>query len=108
LREAYNLIVIAMNDQRRLVDLLQICGVVDLRELVNAGILADYRAHHALVPERQLESFVCGRTFAIHAKEWDGKFEVEVGPVVEDRLTIGIENRKPRGRRRLAPRRSRP
>src|SRR5215468_2261118 len=56
-------------------------------------MLADYRIHHALVPERQLESFVYGRALAIHPEERDGKFEVEVGTVVEDRLTVGVENR---------------
>jgi hypothetical protein len=31
--------------------------------------------------------------FAIHPEERDGKFEVEVGTVVEDRLTVGVKNR---------------
>ena len=46
-----DLVVVAVKDQRRYVDLLQVSGVVDLRELLDTFVLALNRAKHAFAPE---------------------------------------------------------
>ena len=50
--DRHDLVVIAVQHERRHVDLLEIVRVVDFGELLHAQILAVNAAHHALRPER--------------------------------------------------------
>src|SRR5690606_12257086 len=64
-----DLIIIAMNQQHRLVDGLQICGIIYFRELMNAVIMRLYSSLHPLQPECLLEPFISCDALSIKAVE---------------------------------------
>src|SRR5215213_2696828 len=76
-----DLVVIAMDHERRLVDLLEILCVVDLGEFTDAVILTLDAAHHALKPEGFAQAFVDRRAISIKAIERNGEILEELRAV---------------------------
>src|SRR5262245_44373874 len=67
--ERHDLVIVAMDDQCRLVDLLEVISVVDLGEFLDAVVEALCAAQHALQPEGFAQALVDLGTGAVEAVE---------------------------------------
>src|SRR3712207_5964229 len=87
-----DLIVVTVDDECRPVDLLQVFGIVDLRELPHAIVLALDAAHHALEPEGLTQAFVDLRAVAVEAVERNREILEELRAVARRVLADAVED----------------
>src|SRR3982074_1135045 len=81
-----------MNDQRRLVDPLEVIRVVDLREFMDAIVLSLDAPLDALQPETVAQALVHLRTAAIEAVERHGQILEKLRAIAGGPLADAIEH----------------
>lgn len=77
-----DLVIVAMGDEHRDIDPLQILGVIDLREFVDAIELAFDAAHKALQPKTLALTFAYLRAWPIVAIKRHGQILIELRPII--------------------------
>ncbi len=97
--ERDDLIVVAVNEERRNVDFLEIFGKVGLREGLDALEGAPKSDLHALQPELGRHPFGNLRSRAIHPVERRGEVLVELGTVRRNSCADRVEGRDRKARR---------
>src|SRR5262249_17718852 len=87
-----DLVVVAMHDERRHVDLLQIFGKVRLREGLDAVVVCFRAAHHGLTPpvlDHSLQRLRAGRVVAVEGTARE--FPIELRPVGGELLPEAVK-----------------
>ena len=95
-RDRHDLIVVAVDDQRRPVDPLQVLGVVDLGEFADAVVLPLDAALQADPPEVFAQALVARHAVAIEAVERHGQVVEELRAVLGGAVADAVEHRQRR------------
>src|SRR5579883_2982488 len=90
--DRHDLIVVAVDDERRHVDFLQIFGEIDLRKFVDAIELPLEAAQHALKPKRVAYALRKLGARPVIAEEGDRQILVELAAIVASLLSEILED----------------
>jgi hypothetical protein len=90
--DRHDLIVVAMQDQGRLVDLLEVFSLVRFREGLNAKIAGGHAGHHALQPEGLAHALRNLRFRPVVAVEGHGQVLEELRAVAQHTLADAVED----------------
>src|SRR6202048_2762115 len=91
--EWHDLVVVALNDERWHVELLQVLGLIRLRERLNAEVCGREARHHALQPERLAHAFRDLRPWAVVAVERQAEILPELRTVGDDAGAKAVKHR---------------
>src|ERR1700731_2179390 len=90
--DRYDLIVVAMQDQGRLVDLLEVLGLVGFRKRLDAEIAGGHAGHHALQPEGFAHALRSLSVRPVVAVERHGQVLEELRAVAQHTLADAVED----------------